>query len=263
MSTNLNELYQKVLDLRDLLIARATGEYADEEEYIAVRRELLADPLVNSKLPAFIKRHRELGEFWSFIKGEAAQYEPRRVFLREQFYPALDHLENLAGGPADSDIEAAFDAGDLDAVRAAWKKAAIRRVDDPEGAITAARTLLETVCKHILDERGVAYEADADLPKLYSLVAKELSLAPSGHTEKIFKQILGGAQSVVEGLGALRNRLGDSHGVGKVAARPRPRHAQLAVNLAGSMAAFLIETSAEKPSGPMLVPPGTSGSRPP
>lgn len=39
-------------------------------------------------------------------------------------------------------------------------------MDDPEGAITAARTLLETVCKHILDERGVDYEADADLPAL-------------------------------------------------------------------------------------------------
>ena len=26
-----------------------------------------------------------------------------------------------------------------------------RRFDDPDGAITAARTLLETVCKHILD----------------------------------------------------------------------------------------------------------------
>src|SRR6478735_6213639 len=40
-------------------------------------------------------------------------------------------------------------------VRAAWQRAVARRKDDPAGAITAARTLLETVCKHILDERAV------------------------------------------------------------------------------------------------------------
>ena len=39
------------------------------------------------------------------------------------------------------------------------------RQDDPEGAITAARTLLETVCKHILDETEVDYSKD-DLPTL-------------------------------------------------------------------------------------------------
>jgi len=43
-----------------------------------------------------------------------------------------------------------------------------RRATDPEGAITAARTLLETVCKHILDEKGEPYEDGIPLPKLYN-----------------------------------------------------------------------------------------------
>jgi hypothetical protein len=47
---------------------------------------------------------------------------------------------------------------------------------------------------------------------------------------------------VVEGLGSLRNKIGDAHGTGKAAVRPAPRHAQLAVNLAGAMTTFLIET---------------------
>lgn len=48
--------------------------------------------------------------------------------------------------------------------------------------------------------------------------------------------------SVVKGLGAMRNRLGDAHGKGSTAYRPSPRHAVLAVNLSGAMAMYLVET---------------------
>ncbi|WP_175241125.1 abortive infection family protein, partial [Burkholderia cenocepacia] len=74
------------------------------------------------------------------------------------------------------------------------------------------------------------------------LTSKALNLAPSQHTEGIFKQILGGCQSVVEGLGALRNRLSDAHGTGRRAIKPAPRHAELAVNLSGALALYLLET---------------------
>ncbi|MFI5382276.1 MAG: abortive infection family protein [Tepidisphaerales bacterium] len=74
------------------------------------------------------------------------------------------------------------------------------------------------------------------------MLATELNLVPSQHTEEVFKRILGGCHSVVEGLGALRNRLSDAHGKGKAAVKPSPRHAQFAVNLAGAMGMFLVET---------------------
>ena len=47
---------------------------------------------------------------------------------------------------------------------------------------------------------------------------------------------------MVEGLGAFRNREGDAHGRGRLNVKPLSRHAALAVNLAGSLASFLIET---------------------
>lgn len=124
----------------------------------------------------------------------------------------------------------------------AWQKSLDRRHEDPEGALTAARALLESVCKHILDERSIEYGDSADLPKLYGLTSKELNLAPSQHTEEAFKKILGGAHSIVDGLANLRNRLGDAHGQGKRPVKPLPRHAELAVNMAGSMASFLLAT---------------------
>ena len=105
-----------------------------------------------------------------------------------------------------------------------------------------ARTLLEDVAKHILDDLEIPYSAKADLPELYHAVSKALGLAPSQHSEDTFKSILGGCTNVVNGLARLRNAHGDAHGVGRRAFRPAARHAALAVNLAGALAMFMVET---------------------
>ena len=159
-------------------------------------------------------------------------------------YPVYAAQETTASGvqPADELISQALISFDESGVHHAWQKALDRRATDPEGAITAAKTLLETVCKHIIDEAGASYGENVDLPKLYSTAAESLNLAPSQHTEKVFKSILGNCQSIVGNLAGLRNRLGDSHGQGKRYVKPQARHAELAVNLAGSMAMFLVST---------------------
>jgi hypothetical protein len=159
-------------------------------------------------------------------------------------YPVYNVQETVATGaqPADVLISGALSSYDESGVHASWEKALDRRARDPDGAITAAKTLVETVCKHILEEAGVSYGDNDDLPKLYSLAAERLNLAPSQHSEQVFKAILGNCQAVVSNLAAIRNKLGDTHGQGKRHSRPLPRHAELAVNLAGSVAMFLIAT---------------------
>ncbi len=167
-------------------------------------------------------------------------------------YPVYRVRETSATGvqPADELISETLRSFDESGVHHAWQKALDRRVTDPEGAITAAKTLLETVCKHIIDNAGGTYGDNDDLPKLYATAAEHLNLAPSQHTETIFKSILGNCQSVVGNLAGLRNRLGDAHGQGRLQVKPLPRHAQLAVNLAGSMAMFLISTWMERKPPP-------------
>lgn len=155
----------------------------------------------------------------------------------------MDYLEGKNKAPADEDISDVLKRFDENGVHNVWIKALERRHADPEGAITSARTLLETVCKHILDDMQVPYNnKNIEMSELYKLVAKELNLSSDQHSETVFKQILGGCSAVVNGLGTLRNRLGDAHGKNKGAVKPSPRHAELAVNLAGSMALFLIST---------------------
>jgi hypothetical protein len=235
-------LLDKVEQLQNQLIGQATSGRADDGTYVRLRRELLLDPMVGPRLPRYVRTCLDLAQFWQFIKYELPTYQQRREFIWSAFRPIIDQLNGLEASPADPSISELLTKFDAEHVAGAWTKALERRATDPDGAITAARTLLETVCKHILDDCAVGYAHDVDLPKLYKLTAEQLNVAPSQHSEQIFKQILGGCTSVVEGLGAMRNRLSDAHGQGRQPIKPAPRHAELAVNLAGSVAVFLVAT---------------------
>lgn len=233
--------------LEGLLTARATGGTADDGVYRYLRREFMADPALCDLLPPFVRACRNLSAFWPYIQRESETYAGRREILGMAFTPLMDYLEGRNAVPGDKVASDALETFDADGVHAVWCKAIARRDTDPEGAITVARTLLETVTKRILDECGETYSDKDDLPKLYASAAKVLNLAPNQHTEEPIKAILGGAMNVVNGIGTLRNRLSDSHGRGgKLPVRPSPRHANLAVNTAGAIATFLVETCQEK-----------------
>ena len=145
-------------------------------------------------------------------------------------------------GPGDANISQVLKAFNPDDVHARWTAAMESRESDPRRAITLARTLLEDVCKWVLAEAGETWKEKDDLPVLYRRLSSVLKLAPDAHTEDTFKQILGSCQNIVESLGSLRNKLGDAHSIGPLRARPSSRHAELAVNLAGSMSTFLVST---------------------
>lgn len=137
--------------------------------------------------------------------------------------------------------------GDWHSVSRSWEAAISKVVTDPEGAITATRTTLESVCKHICDERSAPYEDGWDLSRLYRAACSVMEVAPDQHSEQIIKQILSGAVTVVSGLAGMRNALSDAHGKGKHSVRPAPRHAKLAVNAGFAVAGFLIDSHVEKP----------------
>ena len=239
-------LLERVRMLEGIMTAAATGGGKDSQRYHELRLEVINHDEIKGLIPSFVRTYRTLDAFWPFIQGKEATYAGRRQFISGEFNPVMDYLEGINQKPGDKIVSDALESFDPEGVHVVWEKALSRRASDPEGAITSARTLLETVCKRILDERSVTYTDKEDLPKLYSMAAKELNLAPDQHTEEPIKAILGGAMNLVNGIGTLRNRLSDAHGRGgRLPVRPSPRHAQLAVNTAGSVATFLIETYLE------------------
>lgn len=233
--------------LQNLLVSEATGDSGENDHYQELRRHFMANASTKELVPGFVRTNRDLGQFWQFIKHRFKHYAERREFIWTELAPLLERLEGGLIAPLDTAISDALRTFDESGVHAAWQRALDRRASDPEGAITAARTLLETVCKHILDAGGVQYnDRKIEVHELYKLTASELRLSPSQHTEDVFKQILGGCSAIVNGLGTLRNRLGDAHGKGPLPVRPAVRHAELAVNLSGSVALFLVATWAAR-----------------
>ena len=240
---DLKSQYDRVEYLQNILIERATGGDGDNQHYQFLRQEILDSPSVKDLVPRWVRLNRNLDQYWQFIKNKYGTYQERRDFIWKELNPMLSFLESGQNHPAQKSISEVLANFDSDSIHFAWSKALERKSTDPEGAITLSRTILESVCKHILDDNGIEYNSQSiELSELYKLTAKELKLSPEQHNEQIFKQILGGCSGIVNGLGSLRNKLGDAHGKGKLPVKPKIRHAELAVNLAGTMALFLVST---------------------
>lgn len=234
---------ERARHLENLLIEVARGGQRDDSRNFNILRSyFIQNATFKTLLPAFVRECRSLKQFWGFIQPAYSSYRERENFIATEFTPLFDYFECSNSTPSDLHITDGLKSYDERGVNEAWTKALDRRSTDPEGAITASRTLVETVCKHILDDLNVSYDRNLDMSELYKLTSKELNLSPDQHGEQIFKQILKGCSSVVNGLGTLRNKFGDAHGIGKKPVKPADRHALLAVNLAGSMAVFLIQT---------------------
>lgn len=184
---------------------------------------------------------RDLAQFWGFIKYEKSTYGERRQLIWSSFAPLLDHLEGKASRPSDAPISEGLKSFDADGVHAVWAKALERRESDPEGAITSARRCSRPSASTF--SMRPAWRTRKGERTFRPLQARGKGTEPRARPahRDVFKQILGGVTSVVHGLGAMRNRLGTPT-AGKKPVRPAPRHAQLAVNLAGTVALFVIET---------------------
>lgn len=238
-----DDLFECALILRNNIIGLTT-QGGSELEYKLARRRLMEDSTCKRLLPDFVRLSSDAASVqWalSSVASGSGSWAIRRGHVTKSFIPLLTFLES-GGGAADATITDGLDVYDAPAVQAFWAKALDRRATDPDGAVTAASTLLEEVCKHIIEDSGANWEAKWNIPKLYSEAAKVLKLAPSQHQEEVFKTILGNCQSVVQSIGSLRNKGGDAHAGGRSRVPFKPRHAALTVNLAGSMALFLIET---------------------
>lgn len=240
---NLENDLERAEHLQLILTNHATNDgKSDNEHYRTLRRYFLDNPNTKPLVPAWVKTKRDLSHFWQFIKQKFSTYAQRREFIWDEFSPLLEYLEQGNKTPHKTNIEESLDTLSSEYVNFIWQKSMQRIKDDPEGAITSARTLIEAVLKHILDELNIKYQENPDLHELYKIVAEELNLTAEQHEEKIFKQILGSCSGLISGLGNLRNSFGDAHGKGSKSYSPSPRHAELAVNLAGSMCLFLIKT---------------------
>ncbi len=112
---------------------------------------------------------------------------------------------------------------------------------DYNGAITNARTLIEAIFIEIIERaEGKEVKNDGDVEKLYKQVKKIMKLEIDKDKLPDFViQILSGINTALSGFAGLSNNAGDRH-ANKF--NTRKHHAKLAVNLALSIADFLLDS---------------------
>jgi hypothetical protein len=216
----------------DELHARPDGEAALARviEQAADPRDFLDHPDRHTAVVEYLNRRLALDGF-----------ELRTVGVRVKL------VRVNADAAAVCDLRARIEAHDLDSVRLDFERALTG--GDPEDAITAACSMVESVCKCLLDLMGKPYPADKSIAPLAKEVSRHLNLSPDREVPNDIKQILGGLASVVGGIGALRTHAGDAHGRGQGTPRVDARVARLAVHSASTLALFLIETWQKRREG--------------
>lgn len=157
----------------------------------------------------------------------------------------------LEGGappePVLSKLMGLVDTISFDTVRRDIDRALASAATDPEDAVTAACSTIESVCRSILIEMDEPLPAKKDIKSLYNAAKRPLGLAPDRSDldptiANDVRTILSGLATVVEGIGALRSHGGDAHGRERGYARVDKRIASLAIHAASTAALFLIET---------------------
>lgn len=135
---------------------------------------------------------------------------------------------------------------DYDSVDSSFREALDQAETNPSNAAKEACSLVESVCKCILEEMGEPYPKKQDIQGLVKALSDKLNLSPARtDIEQDIKQILGGLLTVTNGIGALRTHEG-AHGKGKKVVPIDSRIARLAIHAASTIALFYIETWQKK-----------------
>lgn len=151
------------------------------------------------------------------------------------------------GGLPAAGLQTAINIADYSSVQADFDRSLISAETDPEDSITAACSMVESVCKCIIDEMQKPYPAKQDIKGLITEVGKHLRLSPGRddfpeELEADIKQILSGLINVTSGIGALRTHGGDAHGRGRKKVPVDARIARLAIHAASTVSLFFVET---------------------
>ncbi len=123
---------------------------------------------------------------------------------------------------------------------------------DLELAIGTAKEFMETVCRTILEERGIGLPGDDDLPALVKLTVRSLPVVPDGIEDKAkwegtVVRLVNNLSSAGQSLAELRNAFGTGHGKEAGHKGLDTHHAKLIVHLATTVGVFLYEAHERNP----------------
>ncbi|TAK43992.1 MAG: hypothetical protein EPO27_13620 [Betaproteobacteria bacterium] len=118
-------------------------------------------------------------------------------------------------------------------------------VENPSLAFDLAKTLVESVCRTVLNERNIAFSENDDLPKLFKIASQHLPFLPpmassEAEVRDSLKRTLGGLSTAIKGICELRNKCGfASHGSGTSRPSMESVQALMAAEAADTIVGFI------------------------
>ena len=117
---------------------------------------------------------------------------------------------------------------------------------DPASAVTAASSMIESMCKVYLEKHHILFPGKETINSLWKAVSNDRGWDPKLKEDNDIQKILSSLIAVVSGVGALRTHAGSAHGCGKMFYKLQPRHAWLVINASSTIVTFLLATDNEK-----------------
>lgn len=229
---------EKLRLLQSIVLAVAEGKEVDEAAYRKQRSNLI-ESSVGDQLPPVVKDFDDTGEMRQFFKQIGTKFFCK-LYVLEEFLPLVDNLNAMSSKVIADSLLYALKNFDYAVINQYFQDALALRGTKPYLAITVAISLLETVCIFILESMN--NRTPNGLNRLYKATSKILKLAPDDDTDKILNSLFKNCNGIVSSLGEFRNKASGAHGQSGASIRPLSRHSTLALNLAGSMSVFLLET---------------------
>jgi hypothetical protein len=121
------------------------------------------------------------------------------------------------------------------------------RSSNPTQAIGLAKELIESCCKTILDDFGIAYDGNDNVSQLTKKTMDALNLLPENvqatvQEEDAIKSVLGNLRAIPTKLAEIRNPFGSGHGKSASFQGLEARHAQLAIGSSITFVDFIWST---------------------
>lgn len=121
------------------------------------------------------------------------------------------------------------------------------RSSNPTQAIGLAKELIESCCKTILDDFGIAYDGNDNVSQLTKQTMDVLNLLPENvqatvQEEDAIKSVLGNLRAIPTKLAEIRNPFGSGHGKSASFQGLEARHAQLAIGSSITFVDFIWST---------------------
>jgi hypothetical protein len=181
----------------------------------------------------------------TFVAADVSRALPPAV--ENRFFELVGRIEAGFAPPVLGSLSGVAETLDFDTVTRDLDRALNSAKEDPEDAVTAACSTVESVCRSILIELNEPLPDKKDIKGLFNAVRKPLGLSPDKPDidpliADDVRKILSGLATAIEGIGALRTHGGDAHGRERGYTRIDQRIASLAIHAASTVALFLIQT---------------------